>query len=233
MASSSFALILFSLLIFSFSAPAISKRPSASDEKFIVHELPKIFDNGLIDIVDLNLVPYGNANLLKNGSIICQHGPDECFFNTVEACAITFMSQEKSFEFIRCVQNFIAEGKMNESSSCLYKTPGHGSVIKKCYENGFGQKIELPYANVTAALNPPHEYVPWVTVNKVPLHMDIENFMKYICKAYKGTSKPKACQELPTGIIPAEPKPNMKACRVNETSPTTKTRPRGITWWKF
>ncbi|KAI3924501.1 hypothetical protein MKW98_032702 [Papaver atlanticum] len=248
MASSS-ALILFSLLIFSFSALAISKCPSASDEKvslslyyetfcpgcseFIVHELPKIFKNRLIDIVDLNLVPYGNANLLKNGTIICQHGPFECFLNTVEACAINSMPEYEYFEFIRCTENFIAEGKAEESSSCLDKTPGHGKILHDCYTSGRGQKIELQYAKVTAALNPPHEYVPWVTVNEVPIRMDIENFMKYICKAYKGTSTPKACKELPKGIIPAEPKLNMKVCRVNDASRMTKPRPRGITGWKF
>ncbi|RZC82603.1 hypothetical protein C5167_045390, partial [Papaver somniferum] len=230
MASSSSALILFSLLIVSFSAPAISKRPSASDEKvtlslyqtlclgcsrFIVHQLPKIFEYGLFDIVDLNLVPYGNAKLLKNGTIICQHGPDECFLNTVEACAINIMSQDESFGFIRCVQNFIAEGKIYESPSCLdSNTPDQGNALHKCYTSGLGQKLELQYGNVTAALNPPHKYVPWVTVNEVPLHMDIDNFMKYICKAYKGTSTPKACKELRVGIIPAQPIiPNMKVCR--------------------
>lgn len=141
------------------------------------------------------------------------------------------MSQDESFEFIRCVQNFIAEGKIDESSSCLdSNTPDHGKALQNCYESGLGQKLELLYADLTAALNPPHEYVPWVTVNEVPLHMDIGNFMKYICKAYKGTSTPKACQTLRIGIIPAEPIANMKFCRVNDTSPTTKTSPRG---WNF
>ncbi|KAI3870273.1 hypothetical protein MKX03_029662 [Papaver bracteatum] len=238
MASLFSSLILFSLLIFLFSALAISKRPSSSDEEFIVHELPKIFKNGLIDIVDLNLVPYGNANLLKNGTIICQHGPDECFFNTMEACVINVIPDE-SFEFIRCLQNFLAEGKMDESTSpCLERiTRKHKKVIQNYYESGLGQNIKIDcsrllYANLTAALNPPHEYVPWVTVNEVPIRMDIENLMKYICKAYKGTT-PKACQELPKGIIPAEAIPNMKVCCVNDTSRMSKPRPRGITGWKF
>ncbi|KAI3911522.1 hypothetical protein MKW98_010409 [Papaver atlanticum] len=196
MASSSYALILFSLLIFSFSALKVSlslyyQTLCFGCSQFIVLELPKIFKNGFIDIVDLNLVPYGNANILKNGTIICQHGPDECFFNTVEACAINVMS-----------------------------------VCDQCH-------LELLYAYLTVALNPPHEYVPWVTVNEVPIRMDIENFMKYICKAYKGTSTPKACKELPKGVIPAEPTPNLKVCRVNDTSRMTKPRPRGITGWKF
>ncbi|KAF3771546.1 GILT-like protein [Nymphaea thermarum] len=55
---------------------------------FIVNQLHQLFSNGLIDVVDLHLVPYGNARILANGTIECQHGPYECFLNAVEACAI-------------------------------------------------------------------------------------------------------------------------------------------------
>lgn len=56
--------------------------------RFIVNQLDKIFSNGLISIVDLQLFPYGNAKVLSDGEIICQHGSYECLLNTVEACAI-------------------------------------------------------------------------------------------------------------------------------------------------
>ncbi|XP_020702080.1 gamma-interferon-responsive lysosomal thiol protein [Dendrobium catenatum] len=56
--------------------------------RFIVFSLSKIFSDGLISIVDLRLVPYGNAMIEPNSTILCQHGPSECFLNTVEACAI-------------------------------------------------------------------------------------------------------------------------------------------------
>lgn len=39
---------------------------------FMVNHLPKIFEDGLISIVDLELVPYGNARIGFNGSISCQ-----------------------------------------------------------------------------------------------------------------------------------------------------------------
>ncbi|XP_065041029.1 gamma-interferon-responsive lysosomal thiol protein-like isoform X2 [Musa acuminata AAA Group] len=55
---------------------------------FIVNHLSKIFHDGLISIVDLDLIPYGNARLGSNSTMSCQHGPNECLLNTVEACAI-------------------------------------------------------------------------------------------------------------------------------------------------
>ena len=39
---------------------------------FIVNYLPKLFDDDLISIVDLRLVPYGNARVGRNDSITCQ-----------------------------------------------------------------------------------------------------------------------------------------------------------------
>ncbi|XP_026435086.1 gamma-interferon-responsive lysosomal thiol protein-like [Papaver somniferum] len=55
---------------------------------FIVNNFPKIFTSGITDIMDLKLVPYGNAMVGENNTIICQHGHEECLLNQVEACAI-------------------------------------------------------------------------------------------------------------------------------------------------
>ena len=40
--------------------------------RFIVNHLAGIFEDGLIDAVDLRLVPYGNARVGSNGDISCQ-----------------------------------------------------------------------------------------------------------------------------------------------------------------
>lgn len=64
-----------------------------------------------------------------------------------------------------------------------------------CYKSEDGKKLELKYAALTAALKPPHEYVPWVVVNDQPLFEDDENFVSYICKAYGGP-RPSACNEV-------------------------------------
>jgi len=39
---------------------------------FIVNYLPQIFQNDLTSIVDLKLVPWGNAKLRGNSTIVCQ-----------------------------------------------------------------------------------------------------------------------------------------------------------------
>ncbi|XP_042940365.1 gamma-interferon-responsive lysosomal thiol protein-like isoform X2 [Carya illinoinensis] len=56
---------------------------------FIVKNLTGVFYEDLINIINLRLVPWGNSYINKSSnSIVCQHGPDECILNTLEACAI-------------------------------------------------------------------------------------------------------------------------------------------------
>ncbi|KAL6278195.1 hypothetical protein ACE6H2_021796 [Prunus campanulata] len=59
---------------------------------FIVKNLAQIFDNNLITILNLRLVPWGKASINSSkNSTVCQHGPDECRLNSVEACAINVL----------------------------------------------------------------------------------------------------------------------------------------------
>ncbi|GAB4857371.1 hypothetical protein Ancab_040522 [Ancistrocladus abbreviatus] len=116
---------------------------------FIAHDLIRLFTDQLLPIVNLKLVPWGNAALDPSGNFQCQHGQGECLLNTVEACAI----------------------------------------------NVFPDVLELQYAYETAALNPPHTFVPWLLVNNQPLKEDYQNFVRYVCMAYKGPAPPKVCNK--------------------------------------
>ncbi|OEL29560.1 Gamma-interferon-inducible lysosomal thiol reductase [Dichanthelium oligosanthes] len=164
--------------------------------RFIVKRLALIFEDGLTDAVDLRLVPYGNARVESNGDISCQHGPEECMLNTVEACAIdAWPDLDVHFRFINCVENQVVKGQYDKWASCFQKLGLDTEPITDCYNGGQGYKLDLKYANQTDALVPPHRYVPWVVVDGQPLLEDYENFEAYVCKAYKG-KPPKICQGL-------------------------------------
>ncbi|XP_021289031.1 gamma-interferon-inducible lysosomal thiol reductase [Herrania umbratica] len=165
---------------------------------FIANHLVKVFDKGLISIVNLRLVPWGNAVMQRDGSFVCQHGPDECVLNAIDACTITIYPQvERHFRFILCVERLALENKQNEWVNCFDMT-GLGRVPVDCYKSGYGNVLEKQYAAETAQLNPPHKFVPWVLVNGQPLEEDFKNFVRYVCKAYQGKQVPEAChQSLP------------------------------------
>lgn len=168
---------------------------------FIVNELATIFDNGLIDIVDLKLSPWGNAKIRGDNSINCQHGPLECLLNTVEACAIdAWPNVNEHFPFINCVEQLVYKRKYLQWETCFEELGLDPKPVTDCYTSGHGKELELKYAAETDSLEPPHEYVPWVVVDGQPLYEDYENFTSYICKAYKGPT-PSACGDLSTSNV--------------------------------
>ncbi|XP_027335785.1 gamma-interferon-responsive lysosomal thiol protein-like [Abrus precatorius] len=163
---------------------------------FIVNYLPEIFTDDLITIVDLKLVPWGNAKLRTNATFDCQHGPYECLLNTVEACAINIWPElSKHFPFIYCVEDLVYNEKSGEWESCFEKLDLDSKPITQCYNSEEGKELELQYEAETSALQPPHKYVPWVVVDGEPLYEDYENFISYVCKAYKGPHAPDICAQ--------------------------------------
>nr|CAB3501113.1 unnamed protein product [Digitaria exilis] len=163
---------------------------------FVVNHLAKVFEDGLLDAVDLKLVPYGNARVHAGGEISCQHGPYECLLNTVEGCAIdAWPDLDVHFRFIYCVEDLVVKGQYKTWKSCFQKLGLDPKPVTECYQSEQGHKLDLKYANQTDALVPPHRYVPWVVVDGQPLLEDYENFEVYVCKAYKG-SPPKVCEGL-------------------------------------
>ncbi|CAF2261220.1 hypothetical protein BRARA_H02941 [Brassica rapa] len=168
---------------------------------FIVDHLVKLFEDDLISIVDLHLSPWGNTYLRPdNVTDLCQHGAVECFLDTVEACAIdAWPKLSDHFPFIYCVESLVTEDKYDKWETCYEKLNLSSKPVSDCLGSGHGQELELQYAAETSALQPPHEYVPWVVVDGQPLYEDYENFISYICKAYKGDKVPGACAKYSSG----------------------------------
>ncbi|KAG8480172.1 hypothetical protein CXB51_024886 [Gossypium anomalum] len=171
---------------------------------FISNDLVKVFHTDLHTIINLRLVPWGNVE------IHCQHGEEECYLNTIHSCVIHFWPDVKEhLEFIRCTEQQSLKGGPVEAlwKNCSEKLRLNEEIINKCYTTGLGYKLLLQYANETAHLKPAQEYVPWVVVNNQPLRQDFENFVKYVCQAYKGDHKPAACKAQSSNLTFAVPQP--------------------------
>ncbi|KAK4351605.1 hypothetical protein RND71_030918 [Anisodus tanguticus] len=172
-----------------------------------INYLPKIFKNGIIDIVDFKLVPWGNTKLKANNTFKCQHGPGECFLDTVEACAIDAWPdlglpeiaalptkvENEHFPFIYCVESLVYHKNYTQWETCFENLNLKKKLVTDCVASGRGKELELGYAAETNALQPPHKYVPWVVVDDQPLYDDYMDFISFICKAYKGTAPVPGC----------------------------------------
>ncbi|KAK8453965.1 hypothetical protein SEVIR_5G372200v4 [Setaria viridis] len=161
---------------------------------FVVNDLARIFNNGVSSIADLRLVPFGNGRVSADGSITCQHGEDECQLNAIEACVIRLWpNAEQHFPFIHCVEHLALTRKWDSWQSCFQETGLPSQPVIDCYNSGYGRQLEMQYAAETNALQPPHQFVPWVVVNGKPLGEDYMNFEAYICSVYDG-KLPEVCK---------------------------------------
>ncbi|XP_057457927.1 gamma-interferon-responsive lysosomal thiol protein-like [Lotus japonicus] len=160
---------------------------------FIVNNLREIFNNRLIKIVNLQLVPWANAHFNSTtNSITCQNGPDECERSSYEACALnTFPTVDQQYRLISCFENPPIEPNCFEVLG-LSKEP----ILKCLINSGNGTELGKKYIKEIAQLNPPPSFVPWVLVNNQPIKQDYANFTHYVCKTYKGVDVPAVCSSV-------------------------------------
>ncbi|RZC47002.1 hypothetical protein C5167_039936 [Papaver somniferum] len=171
---------------------------SVESANFILVNLSKVHETGLSEIVDLRLVPFGSAVLLKNGTITCRF-EYECQLNILEGCVLHFLPPIEQYQFMSCLSDYVIRRNPDLWEFCLdnkYEEPTFS-----CIKSPLSRKIQLLYANETSALNPPPEFFPWVTINQaaIPRTLDFD-IMESICKAYTGYYV--VCQNM--GIMPAE-----------------------------
>ncbi|KAK3531854.1 hypothetical protein QTP70_032493, partial [Hemibagrus guttatus] len=165
---------------------------------FLVLELMPTFFM-LNDIMSVELIPYGNAEEKQVGdkyAFTCQHGPDECLGNMIETCVMNKVPKA-AVPVIYCME--AAENVVKAAESCLALFSPETSFgdIMACVNGDEGNQLMHQNAKKTAALQPPHQYVPWITINGE--HTDelqqkaMDSLFLLVCSLYKGET-PAACK---------------------------------------
>lgn len=144
-------------------------------------------------------MPYGNANTVTvNGHqhTECQHGPVECEGNMLELCAIHLNPKWTTwFPYLVCLEQH-GDKIIQAGEECATSAGLDWTSISSCYGDGdgaLGKKLVLAASNATGALQPPHQYTPWVTLNGKPLYTTFDNLAQLVCDAYTGP-KPAVCK---------------------------------------
>lgn len=153
-------------------------------------------------VLNLTLVPYGNAREEKvkdKWEFDCQHGEEECRGNVIQTCAINILGNINTYlPFIYCMEsrNVLPDKSAKECAANMSIDIG---PIIDCANGDKGNMLEHEMALKTDALNPPHEYVPWVTINGVHTErmerMAETDLLSLICETYKG-DPPTICKHL-------------------------------------
>lgn len=153
-------------------------------------------------IMHVGLVPYGNAEETQEGGkwiYTCQHGEEECIGNLIETCAIHYYPNASDFfPFVHCIETSSSYPRI-AAAACAEKFELDYEKIKACVSGDLGNSLEHQMALKTQDLNPPHTYVPWVTLEGVHTeeiqNQAENNLVGLICKTYQGSTKPQACQK--------------------------------------
>mmetsp|Transcript_10342 Transcript_10342/g.15437 ORF Transcript_10342/g.15437 Transcript_10342/m.15437 type:complete len:154 (-) Transcript_10342:199-660(-) len=144
---------------------------------------------GWQDIVNVTLVPYGNAEMDSEGRITCQHGDGECKGNRWEQCAIAHYPDTKDyFPFYYCMEK-AGDDMLSSVKDCASEANMDYSVLSTCFNSAESQALQKKAAAMTPS---DHQYVPWVLVDGKLSPSDGDNILQEVCDKYKGI-KPSVC----------------------------------------
>ncbi|CAF3299652.1 unnamed protein product [Rotaria socialis] len=171
--------------------------------QFMTTELWKAYQT-ISDIVNITIVPYGNARETYEPKtdlyqFICQHGPNECLGNLIHTCVLNYYPTiDQYMPFVYCTES-TAGDVPTVAMQCAQQSKIDFNKIDACTKSKLGNQLQHIYATQTDSLQPPHKYVPWITVNdkhtEIMQHEAEKDLIKLICKSYKGSNPPAECKK--------------------------------------
>lgn len=153
-------------------------------------QLEAVQAEGVIDIMNVTLVPFGNARYV-GGKLQCQHGPEECTANSYEQCAIdAYPDFATHYPFYLCMEK--AGSKMvSEAAKCAKSASLDFALISECVNDP--TKSAALQEKFSALTPSDHKYTPWVLVNGTISPSNGDKLLEEVCTAYTG--------DLPIGCV--------------------------------
>lgn len=156
--------------------------------QFLVTQLMPTFIM-LQDIMNIELVPYGNAQEKPDQTFVCQHGEDECLGNMIETCLLHTFGLDAA-PIIFCMESAVDVLKAAQPCLGIYRPELTWDKLMECVKGDQGKKLMHENAVKTNALKPPHEYVPWITINgehtEELQNKAMSSLFSLVCSLYKG-----------------------------------------------
>lgn len=125
--------------------------------------------------LNISFVPYGKAVYNRNEkglySFECQHGPQECLGNRIQACALRELKGDeiKTMNYIKCFMSYDNFYSYN-TTTCFEDIVGIKNNRSKtnfdeCVNSMKGDELLAYYGDITYSVNPSITSVPALTFN--------------------------------------------------------------------
>ena len=153
---------------------------------YILQELVPTFCSPLSEVMDLEVVVFGNAQLhTDRRTVTCQHGEAECDANVYEQCAINnFVYPSRYLPFLACLFENLPMGHAETAydasyfAQCARVAALDFSTIAACHTmDAWAMQIQ------SATRTPPHDHVPWLMVDGVATPEDKSSLATIVCDA--------------------------------------------------
>ncbi|GMT15816.1 hypothetical protein PFISCL1PPCAC_7113, partial [Pristionchus fissidentatus] len=135
-------------------------------QRFISNQLGVVF-NSLRGHFDLEMVPWGNARLLPDGSFSCNHGQKECDANRLQSCVLDQLQVQGALPFIVCFEkNIFSQSVESSWRACTAFVRSKEREIRHCYDSEKGVQLQRIAAQKTFSARPqPIVEVPYLLIN--------------------------------------------------------------------
>lgn len=170
--------------------------------EFVETSLVPVYTQLGPEVIDLQLVPFGNAHIQDDGSVLCQHGVGECDANVYELCGIDVNPDPKDYlPFIACLAKTLPKGSSDDPldtelfEDCADSSNVWWSRIQVCHDTP--ETADRLVKQAAANTPDDHQYVPWVEIEGTNMDIETLDFKTEVCKAFiaNGGSNP-ACDEI-------------------------------------
>ncbi|XP_030759505.1 GILT-like protein 1 [Sitophilus oryzae] len=185
---------------------------------FITKQLYPALQGNLSKYVNLTLVPYGKTTMefkTNEYEFTCHHGPNECYGNKIQACALKLIDGGRRTEglgynkvatsFVNCLMEKASQ-KTDPNSyptkECAESNQVTNlNIIENCAGHTDGSNYLANLGSLTKALQDPLKSVPTVVFNQQLKAQDNSlaqsNFVKALCSYIQG-QKPNECNGVDT-----------------------------------
>jgi interferon gamma-inducible protein 30 len=170
-------------------------------KNFIDHQLVHTYRELGPKVINLQIVPFGNADIDEGSqSVECQHGDAECDANSWEQCAVVKYHPTDYIDFIGCLETSLPMGTRGMPfdedyfQACSDLSFLEFDYLKSCHDNPMqAWMLQKKFAKLT----PEHDHVPWVLIDGIFFDEEKQDLRREVCNAYvgKGGSHPK-CSEI-------------------------------------